>query len=250
MLQLSKKKLYFYKSMCKNLMLAAVLLQSMALNAQKHNAVISAGYAFPSILRFAITNANINTDGGYYFIDKVSGYGPVHGKLEYIYNKKVGLALSGVANNLQVNYHSKFNDTFILNVEELVLGARANYYFINKPKTMLYFGVGAGQIDFYNKTNRVSRITDTFNQIFTPIKDFESKLTMEATVGYRYMPYKGLGLYAELGTGKLLWQFRKFGFADSWIQAGLTWRILPWTDNANYADKPKRGLIEKAEVVD
>jgi hypothetical protein len=250
MLQLSKKKLYFYKSMLKNLIKMALLCLPLGLNAQQHNVVVSAGYGFPSILRFAISNANLNTTGGYYFVDKVSGYGPVHGKLEYIYGRRVGIALSTVYNTLQVDYRSKFHDTFRLNVNEMVLGARLNAYIINKPKQMLYLGVGAGTIDFFNESVRTSRINDTFNQRSTPIRDFESKLTVEATLGYRFFPYKGIGVYTEIGTGKLLWQFRKLGFIDSWLQAGVSWRIMPWRDNRDYADKPKKIIKEKAEVIE
>jgi hypothetical protein len=236
--------------MLKNLIKVALLCMPLGLNAQQHNAVISAGYGFPSILRFAISNANINTASGYYFVDKVSGYGPVHGKLEYIHGKRIGLAFSSVYNTLQVNYHSKFNDTFRLNVNELVLGARLNGYIINKPKQMLYLGIGAGKIDFFNESVRTSRINDTFNQRSTPILDFERKLTLEATLGYRFLPYKGIGVFAEVGTGKLLWQFRKLGFIDSWLQAGVSWRIMPWSDNRNFADKPKKHIKEKAEVIE
>jgi hypothetical protein len=104
--------------------------------AQNHNVVASVGYGFPSILRFALGQANIDTTTGYFRLQNIGGYGPVHGKSEYIFRNKVGIGASCVFNRLQVNYSNKFYDTFVLSVNERVYGARLNGYFINNATTV------------------------------------------------------------------------------------------------------------------
>jgi hypothetical protein len=232
----------------RRLLATVFILLSLSATAQVHNAVGSVGYGFPSILRFALSHANINEATGYYKVLNTSGVGPLHFKAEYVYKKRLGIGFSGVLNTLRVNYATKFEDTFQMNVQEQVFGGRLNCYIINKPKQQLYIGAGLGFVDFYNLTKRTNNITDTFNATFVPITAFQDKKTFEVTIGYRYFPSRHLGLYVELGSGKVINQFRNYGFIDSWGQAGLTWRLNTYS---KIERKPKKVKVtsEPAEIV-
>jgi hypothetical protein len=221
---------------------------SMLASAQTHNAIACGGYGFPSILRFAMGRANINTTTGYYTLLGVGGVGPLHFKAEYVYKKRLGIAFSGVYNSLAVNYATKFYDTFRMTVQEQVLGGRINGYLINKPKQQLYIGAGVGYTDFFNITRRTSDIADTFNATFQPITDFQDRKTFELTLGYRFFPRRHIGFFAEIGSGKIMSQFRHYGFYDSWVQTGISWRLTPWSAPQAKKRQPKK-KTEAAELV-
>jgi hypothetical protein len=89
----------------------------------------------------------------------------------------------------------------------------------------LYLGAGIGYIDFFNHVVRTSNPTDTFNKTFTPIASFEDHKSFELTLGYRGYITKNIGAYAEIGSGKIMRQFLAFGFIDSWVQAGVSYRF-------------------------
>jgi hypothetical protein len=209
------------------------VLSIMVCNAQKHTIVASSGYGFPSIYRFILSYENKTQ---YYY--NLNGAGPFHNKLEYVYDKKVGASISGFYNTLNFNFkgNNNLNDTFKYQVRDFSIVGRLNYYFINKPHHQLYIGAGIGKIYFNNKVVRITNPEDTFLKSTPVLTDF-NKTILESTFGYRYFFNNYIGLYSEIGAGRVIKQFAKNGAIDSYIQLGVS---LKWQ---NKLAKAKQKII-------
>jgi hypothetical protein len=202
------------------ILLLVWVLPTVLCTAQKHSIIASSGYGFPSIYRFVLAYEN-KTE--YYY--NLSGAGPFHNKLEYIYNKKIGASLSGFYNTLNFYFkgNNNLNDTFKYQVRDFSLVGRLNYYIINKPHHQLYVGAGIGKIYFDNKVIRITNPDDTFLKSTPVLTDF-NKTILEATFGYRYFFNNYIGLYTELGAGRVIKQFARNGAIDSYIQIGAAFK--------------------------
>jgi opacity protein-like surface antigen len=184
------------------------------------NIQFSAGYGFPSLLRF-ITKLEFMLN-----VFETKGVGPVHGKVEYVYKNKFSIGASGFYNSFYTRYR-RYADTLHYVLRDISVQGRANYYIRNNEKYQFYVGAGLGSVNFKNKTYSVitiNNIQDTVLQT-TLLKDFD-KTTMEAGIGYRYWVRPHLGAYAELGIGRTILTFLDRGAADSFIQVGISGRIF------------------------
>jgi hypothetical protein len=207
-----------------SLLVLLIIIIATTTFAQQHNGVLGVGYGMPSVIKFAISRANLNPGAGYVILHP-KGYGPFHAKGEYIFNNIVGIGYSGMYNFIDITYHDKFKDTFVLKIRDYTHQVRLNIYAINNKHHQLAIGAGLGIVQFNNTACRTTRLHDTFNRCYTLIEKFEPR-TFEATLAYRYFVNKHLGLYAELGAGRAINQFASLGFVDSWGQLGISYKLL------------------------
>ncbi len=190
--------------------------------------VISAGYGFPSILRFLL-NFEKKLDIAQF---GAKGAGPFHGKAEYIYKNRIGLGASAFYNTIEFGFSNKLADTFKYVVKDFSLNGRLNLYIINTANQQLYIGAGAGRLFFNNKVIRITNPTDTFLKE-VPTFTLSNKVALEATIGYRRKIYKQANIYGELGMGRIIKQFAKDGAIDSYLQLGACIRLGKRKEDTN-----------------
>lgn len=184
------------------------------------NVQVSAGYGFPSILRF-VTKLEFMV-----YVYETKGFGPIHSKIDFVYKDRISLGGSFFYNNFYTKYGRNV-DTLHYVLQDLSWQIRANGIIRSKQKSQLYAGIGLGSVNFDNKTYAVASLPngkpDTLLQT-TFLQGFD-KTTLEATVGYRYWPTKKLGFYTEVGIGRTILFFTKRGAMDSFIQTGITYGL-------------------------
>lgn len=170
------------------------------------NTIISVGYGVPNLNKsiFKVFNNEQNF--------KVTGYGPIHAKVEYGVSDRIGFGLSvnhvgagisytDVSNNNNYNYNLKWSSTKI--------NARMNIHFSKSEKLDAYWGFGLGYGFGQSKWTSTDPNADFGSQGLRNIFPFG----FETTLGARYYLTPKLGLYAEVGPAKSL------------IQGGLCFKI-------------------------
>jgi hypothetical protein len=181
---------------------------------------MNAGIGLPSIIRSYI---KIRTEN---YSPKVKGLGPFILKIDYQISSRLSLGLNGMYNFTKVNwltdgygpapYFEKQKFESGIEGKEYSLTSRLNYHFWKQKKTSFYGGLGIG----YGLTNAKS-FSKAPNPPFIIDIDFPSPLRFDATVGIRYFPIKHVGLYSELGLGKIWILLKKYFIPESLFQIGF-----------------------------
>ncbi|MEZ5046613.1 MAG: hypothetical protein R2831_06440 [Chitinophagaceae bacterium] len=190
---------------------------------QKNQVLITAGYGFPSVLRFVL---KLKTNREDFFI---KGAGPFIFKAEYMASKRIGVGLNASYNysvlywydtgydTIQKNYH---DFEFGIQGRELSGAIRVNYHFLQKSKFDMYGGIGIGtgiiNLHSYSKAHTVNINLDY---------ELPRPYYFDATVGARYFFTKNIGLYSELGLGKSWLLYKKYFVPEAIIQGGLSLRL-------------------------
>jgi hypothetical protein len=181
---------------------------------------VSAGYGFPSLFRFLTKFEFLQ------YVYETKGYGPVHTKVECVYKNKVSAGVSLFYNNFYTKYRRSV-DTLHYVYKDLSVQARINGVIIKRPKYQLYAGIGLGSVFMKNKTYAVAYtngIKDTLLQT-SLITSFD-RTTLEAGIGYRYWIKPRFGIYSEIGIGRTILAFTRYGAIDSFIQGGLSLKLF------------------------
>jgi hypothetical protein len=170
---------------------------------------VSIGAGFPNLPKFYFSY--LNTEKNY----SAMGTGPFHLKYENRVKPWLGLGLSINHMTYLISYSQDVLDTNLgrvypnkinISSNNTAFNARANIHFLNpEKKNDLYLGLGIGI-----RTGKL--IIDSEFKAYQPKLDLPSlsRLGMEMTLGYRHFFDDNLGIYAELGLAKSIFQF---GFA-------------------------------------
>ncbi len=170
---------------------------------------VSIGAGFPNLPKFFFTY--LNTEKNY----SATGTGPFHLKYENRVKPWLGVGLSINHMTYSISYSQDVLDTNLgrvypnkinISSNNTAFNARANIHFLNpEKKNDLYLGLGIGI-----RTGKL--IIDSEFKAYQPKLDLPSlsRLGMEMTLGYRHFFDDNLGIYAELGLAKSIFQF---GFA-------------------------------------
>jgi hypothetical protein len=170
---------------------------------------VSIGAGFPNLPKFYFSY--LNTEKNY----SAMGTGPFHLKYENRVKPWLGLGLSINHMTYSISYSQDVLDTNLgrvypnkinISSNNTAFNARANIHFLNpEKKNDLYLGLGIGI-----RTGKL--IIDSEFKAYQPKLDLPSlsRLGMEMTLGYRHFFDDNLGIYAELGLAKSIFQF---GFA-------------------------------------
>ncbi len=164
--------------------------------------VISAGYGIASYTGFY--SRSLSSDG--YSDIESSGTGPVYLKFSHAMSDKISLGLNFAYEQREFSY--KESDDFYVSeytyyetVEGFSLNARLDWHFATSEKVDPYFGLGFGFKDSqwsYKSNNPFD--DDEMEQDIIP-------LGFETTLGLRYFVSQNVGLYAEVGVAKSIFQF-------------------------------------------
>jgi hypothetical protein len=170
---------------------------------------VSIGAGFPNLPKFFFSY--LNTEKNY----SAMGTGPFHLKYENRVKPWLGVGLSINHMTYSISYSQDVLDTNLgrvypnkinISSNNTAFNARANIHFLNpEKKNDLYLGLGIGI-----RTGKL--IIDSEFKAYQPKLDLPSlsRLGMEMTLGYRHFFDDNLGIYAELGLAKSIFQF---GFA-------------------------------------
>ena len=170
---------------------------------------VSIGAGFPNLPKFFFSY--LNTEKNY----TARGTGPFHLKYENRVKPWLGVGLSINHMTYSISYSQDVLDTNLgrvypnkinISSNNTAFNARANIHFLNpEKKNDLYLGLGIGI-----RTGKL--IIDSEFKAYQPKLDLPSlsRLGMEMTLGYRHFFDDNLGIYAELGLAKSIFQV---GFA-------------------------------------
>lgn len=185
-----------------------IVLQITHSYAQVGQNTVSVGAGFPNLPKFFFNY--LNTEKNF----KATGTGPFHLKYENLVKPWLGLGLSINHMTYSVSYSQDVLDTNLgrvypnkinISSNNTAFNLRANIHFLNSEKTKkndLYWGMGIGF-----RTGKL--IIDSEYKDYQPKLDLPSlsRLGFEASLGYRHFFDENLGLYAELGLAKSIFQF-------------------------------------------
>jgi hypothetical protein len=186
--------------------LAFIIVSQITLSyAQVGQNSVSVGAGFPNLPKFFFNY--LNTEKNF----KATGTGPFHLKYENRVKSWLGLGLSINHMTYSVSYTQDVLDTNLgrvypnkINISNnnTAFNLRANIHFLKKEKNDFYMGVGVGF-----RTGKL--IIDSEYKAYQPKLDLPSlsRLGLEASLGYRHYFDDNLGVYAELGLAKSIFQF-------------------------------------------
>lgn len=169
---------------------------------------ISVGAGFPNLPKFFFNY--LSTEKNY----KALGTGPFHLKYENRVKSWLGLGLSINHMTYSISYTQDVLDTNLgriypnkinISSNNTAFNIRANIHFLNPEKQErndFYWGIGIGF-----RTGQL--IIDSEYKAYTPKLDLPSlsRLGFESSIGYRHFFDDNLGIYAELGLAKSIFQF-------------------------------------------
>lgn len=172
---------------------------------QQEDVVFSLGYGMPnltkSVFKAAFEGENAN----------VSGFGPLHAKVEYGISDKIGIGLS--INHVSTKFDAQYFDDVAnrnyfanYNYNSTKFNLRTNIHFSNSDKLDAYWGFGVGY--------GIGSVSVSTND--PDLEDLDLSgggLGFESTLGLRYFVTENVGLYTEVG------------FAKSIIQFGLNYKL-------------------------
>ncbi len=189
--------------------LAILIVTQITLSyAQVGQNTVSVGAGFPNLPKFFFNY--LNTEKNF----NATGTGPFHLKYENRIKPWLGVGLSINHMTYSVSYTQDVLDTNLgriypnkINISNnnTAFNLRANIHFLKQEKNDLYMGFGVGF-----RTGKL--IIDSEFKAYQPKLDLPSlsRLGLETTIGYRHFFDDNLGIYAELGFAKSIFQF---GFA-------------------------------------
>jgi hypothetical protein len=172
---------------------------------QQEDVILSLGYGMPnltkSVFKAAFEGENV----------KVSGFGPLHAKVEYGISDKIGIGLSinHVSTNVDAQYLDDIDNKNYFanyNYNSTKFNLRTNFHFSNSDKLDAYWGFGVGY--------GIGSVGVSTNDPDLDEVDIDAGgLGFETTLGLRYFVTKDIGIYTEVG------------FAKSIIQFGLNYKL-------------------------
>jgi hypothetical protein len=168
---------------------------------KKGNLTIGFGYGAPSILRTFLREKTPRVEFDVY------GIGPFIFKTDYFINKRWSIGVNFTYSKSYATWIGNGLDTvdlkekdfkYVVRAQEFTYTIRSNYHFAIHEKYDFYtgFGIGNGKLKF-NSYAEPARL------VFDGKYNFPNPMAFEATIGAMYFPFKNIGLYSEIGLGKL-----------------------------------------------
>lgn len=190
---------------------------------KKYNAMLSIGYATPSVVRGYLRRQTSR--------DKISisGIGPILLKTEYMISNRFGICINGSFSNYKLSWQDVGYDTiqkqyrlfeFGIKSYELAGTIRGNYHFWKRKKIDSYAGIGIGYGLFH-----IGSYTYAHTTRFAINYDLPPTLSLECTYGIKYFPIPYIGLFTEIGLGKSWILFDKYFIPEALIQAGISFKL-------------------------
>ena len=178
------------------LMLTVFSFSSKAQAFEEGSTYISAGYGFGTFTKSLFDSYSSGTTGYSY-----QGTGPVFVKVGFGLSEKVEFGLNVAYAGAKINWDVSSNNVGTINWSAWSANARMNLHFGDHDKLDPYWGVGMG---YRSSTWKFSYTDPDYDEDET-VKS-AIPLGFETTFGVRYLVTDNVGVYAELGVAKAMFQ--------------------------------------------
>jgi len=157
----------------------------------------SLGYGVPSFVRKSVnTYAQSYPSSDNY---RAGGFGVLHLKYEYAFVNKWTIGLSSNIDYTNVK-HTNNNVDYTSSKTAIALNVRVNRYLVHSDRVGIYSGIGVGYSSISTGGNDdYFELQKLANTIFP--------ISFEGTVGAKIFVTENIGLFAEVGYAKDIFQF-------------------------------------------
>ncbi|MCX8471742.1 MAG: hypothetical protein RLZZ118_151 [Bacteroidota bacterium] len=157
----------------------------------------SLGYGIPSFVRKSVNTLATNYPTSENF--RAGGFGVLHIKYEYAFVNKWTIGLSSNIDYTNIK-HTANNIDYTSSKTAIALNVRVNRYLVHSERVGIYSGIGVGYSSIATGGNdNYFELQKIVNQILP--------IAFEATAGAKIFVTENIGLFAEVGYAKDIFQF-------------------------------------------